>query len=68
MQNLSSLQAIDKKRKKRLIHRNDLALSITTIYKYKPIKQSNEKLFEIFYPFRMWIKLWINSGWIVENP
>jgi len=45
MQNLSFSQALERKRKKGLIHRKDPPLSITTIYKYKPIKQSNEELF-----------------------
>lgn len=45
MQNLSFSQALERKREKGLIHRKDPPLSITTIYKYKPIKQSNEELF-----------------------
>ena len=62
MQNLSFLQALERKREKGLIHRNDCPLSITTIYKYKPIKQSNEELFEVVYTFHLWIKLWISGG------
>jgi hypothetical protein len=59
---LSFFQGLDYRGKKVLIHRKYSPLSITTIYKYKPIKQQTASVQTKNWKFKNLISLWKTGG------